>query len=287
MLPSEAPGNGSLAVTIWYSTSPKANRSVRPSDCLPWYLFGRHVCRGADDPSHVGDGRIQRPSQVVGAERRRVLGQTEVEHLDGAVRSDLDVGRLQIAVNDALLVGGVEGFRDLSRNWQRFVDRDPSLRNPVGECGTSNQFQYQRPHATRVFEAVDRGDVRMIEGRQEFGFPLESAESIGVLRESVRQDLERHVALQPGVLRLIDLAHPACADMGEDFVDAEPGAGSQDQALWIIGWGAARQVSPKRCYYRQSAPILLVVWGSARSVWRAVPDIDAASARLREGRRSR
>ena len=53
------------------------------------------------------------------------LGDAKVEDLDGAVRRDLDVGRLEIAMDDVLLVSRVEGDRDLPGqakalgNWQR------------------------------------------------------------------------------------------------------------------------------------------------------------------------
>ncbi len=38
------------------------------------------------------------------------LRQAKVQHLDGAVLLHLHVGRLQIAVDDALLMRGVEGL---------------------------------------------------------------------------------------------------------------------------------------------------------------------------------
>ena len=52
------------------------------------------------------------------------LGQAEVEHLDGAVRRELDVGRLQVAVDDAALVRGLERLGDLPRDRQRLVERE-------------------------------------------------------------------------------------------------------------------------------------------------------------------
>ncbi len=39
------------------------------------------------------------------------FGQTEIEHLHHAVRFDLNIAGLQIAVNDALFVGGLQRFR--------------------------------------------------------------------------------------------------------------------------------------------------------------------------------
>ena len=42
-----------------------------------------------------------------------------------------------------------------------------------------------------------------------------------------REDLDRDRALEPRVLRLVDLAHPARADRRDDLVGAEAGAGSE------------------------------------------------------------
>ena len=47
------------------------------------------------------------------------LRQPEVEHFDDAVRRDLDVGGLEIAVDDAPFVRGFERARDIARDGQR------------------------------------------------------------------------------------------------------------------------------------------------------------------------
>ena len=46
----------------------------------------------------------------------KTLREAEVEHLDRAVAAQLHVRRLEIAVNDPLVVRGGEGLGDLSRD---------------------------------------------------------------------------------------------------------------------------------------------------------------------------
>ena len=91
---------------------------------------------------------------------RRVVGQRfrqpEVEHLDGAVRPDLDVGGLQIAMDDPLLVRRFERVGDLPGDRQRFVERERAACDPVGERRPLDQLEDQRVDAVRLFEAVDR-----------------------------------------------------------------------------------------------------------------------------------
>ena len=61
------------------------------------------------------------------------LGEAEVEHLHRAVGADLDVGRLQVAVDDPLLVRRLERFGDLPRDRQRFIDRHGPVRDAIGQ----------------------------------------------------------------------------------------------------------------------------------------------------------
>ncbi len=74
-----------------------------------------------------------------------------------------------------------------------------------------------------------RGDVRMIQRGEDFGFALKTREPIGISGERWRQDLDRDLTLQLGVGRPIHLPHPAFADLRGDFVDAEASAGSKGQ----------------------------------------------------------
>ena len=79
------------------------------------------------------------------------------------------------------------------------------------------------------FKAVDRGDVRMIQGGEHFRFALKTREPIGIDRKRRRQDLDRDLALEFRVARPIHLPHSAFADRRRDVVDAETRAGSQGQ----------------------------------------------------------
>ena len=66
--------------------------------------------------------------------------------------------------------------------------------------------------AVGFFEAVDGGDVRMVQRREHLRFAAEPREPIGIVGERVGQDLDRDVAIQLRVARAIDLAHAARAE---------------------------------------------------------------------------
>ena len=62
--------------------------------------------------------------------------------------------------------------------------------------------------ARRLFEAIDRGDVRMVERGQHLRFAPESRQPVRLGREGVGQDLQRHVAVESEIPRAIHLAIP-------------------------------------------------------------------------------
>jgi hypothetical protein len=68
----------------------------------------------------------------------------------------------------------------------------------------------------RRFDAVDRDDVRMIEGGDRLGFTLKALATIGVVGHLWRKHLEGHLALEPGILGRVDLAHAAGAQPAEN-----------------------------------------------------------------------
>ena len=87
---------------------------MSPSD-----LLGAHV---ADRADHLARHRLHRRLQL-GLRRAR---EPEVEHLGLARFGDEDVGRLQIAVDDAALVRVLDGVGDLGDEREPFAgDRAP------------------------------------------------------------------------------------------------------------------------------------------------------------------
>ena len=135
----------------------------------------------------------------------------EVQHLHSAVLSHFDVGRLQIAMDDALLVRRFERFGDLSCDRQRLVDRHRALRNAVRQ-GRASTSSITSAFAGRVFEPVDGRDVWVIERGEDFGFALKAGKPVRVCRDRRGEDLQCDLALQSGVRRAIHLPHAARAE---------------------------------------------------------------------------
>ncbi len=152
------------------------------------------------------------------------LGQTEVQHLHDAGGRDLDVGRLQIPVDDALLVGRVQRVGNLARDRQRVSQGERPARQSIGQRLTLDELEHQSRTAIDVLEPVNRADVRVIQRRQHASLVLEPREPSRIVREERRQDLDGDVAMELLVVSAIDLAHPANAQKRADGIASEPPA---------------------------------------------------------------
>jgi hypothetical protein len=103
-------------------------------DGLATRLLGRHVGGGAEDDAHVGGipserRRIHHTGRRRRAIQRERLGETEIEHLHRPVRPHHHIGRLQVAMDDALFVCRLERIGDLPCDRQRLGERDRSTRD--------------------------------------------------------------------------------------------------------------------------------------------------------------
>jgi hypothetical protein len=92
-------------------------------------------------------------------------------------------------MDDPLLVRRFERLGDLRRDRQRFGERDRPFRNAVGQRRPLDELHHQREGSVRLLQAVDMRDVRMVQGGEDFGFALESGQSLGISPHRLRQHL--------------------------------------------------------------------------------------------------
>ena len=156
---------------------------------------------------------------------RHGFGEAKIQHLDGAVRPDLDVGGLQVPVDDSLRMGRVERVGDLPCHRQRLVECERAVREPIGERRPFDQLENQGVDGFRFFEAEDRSDIGVTQRRQHLRFALEASKTIWITRERVRKDLERDAPVQLGIVPPVYLSHSARANQVANFIDAETVAG--------------------------------------------------------------
>ena len=80
------------------------------------------------------------------------------------------------------------------------------------------------------FEAVDGGDVRMVQRGEYLGFALEAGQPIGIARERSGRTFSATSRFSLRIAGAIHFAHAAGPERREDLVGAEACAGGQGHA---------------------------------------------------------
>src|ERR1043166_6024834 len=194
-------------------------------DLLAAQLLRRDVADRAHD--HAGPRRAdERRRLVVEAEdvsRGVHLRQAEVEDLHAPRAGEVDVLRLEVAVDDAAVVRSGHAVGDLRGE----TDGLP-LRQRTGVAQTLAQrlaFEELEDDVERLAvraEVVDGYEVRRVEQAEGAGLLLEARHDL--LRAAPgdgREELDGHVAGQLRVAGAIDLSHASRADERDDLVAAD------------------------------------------------------------------
>ena len=153
---------------------------------------------------------------------RTQFREAEVEHLDAAVGGDHDVGRLEIAVDDALVVRGGQCVGDRERDRHQAFTGQTAVGNQSIERLTLDQLHREEVDAVRFLDRIDRDDVRMVEGGDGAGLALEAGEPVGIAGEIRGQHLERDLATELRVAGAIHFAHTACPERRSQHVMTKP-----------------------------------------------------------------
>jgi hypothetical protein len=134
-------------------------------------------------------------------------------------------------MHDAALVRGLERVGDLSRDAERFLQRQRPNGETLHQRLARNELHDERQRAVAVLEPVDLRDVRMIELCEQLRLALKPREALRVAREGRRQHLDRHVALQCRIACAVHLAHAARTERRSDLEATETGAGGEGHGL--------------------------------------------------------
>src|SRR5262249_62020637 len=104
----------------------------------------------------------------------------KIEYFDFASRCDLDICRLEIAMNNALLMSELERFRNLIGDLQSFLYRNGAMLNPLRKGFPFDQFHDEEVPSLGFFKSVKRRDARMIQRSQYLGLSLKTRDPFGI-----------------------------------------------------------------------------------------------------------
>src|SRR5437016_1819465 len=151
-------------------------------DSLATNLLRRHIAGRAHDHAGIGSRGLSRRVAVAVLLGLHQLRETKVENLDAAVFGDEEVLRLEIAVNDALVVRGGQSMGDLDAVVDGFANRERAALQRMTQRFADEQFGDEVRRAVEDSELVDGKDVGVAESRSGLGFLLEAAQTVGVAR---------------------------------------------------------------------------------------------------------
>lgn len=115
---------------------------------------------------------------------------------------------LEIPVHDAFAMCGFDGLGDLAKERHGLFDGKRALRKTLGQRLPFDKLHDEKPRSVRVLETVERGDVGVVQRREELGFSVEPCEPLFVTGEIAGQDFDGDVTLEFRVDGAIHLAIP-------------------------------------------------------------------------------
>ena len=139
-------------------------------------LFGAHVFRRTDHLPQLGEDR---PLGQLTVER---LGHTEVDdlrHRQSVLLGHQHVGRLEVAVQDRLLVRVLHAVTDLTKQIQALAHRQPLLVAVLRDRNTRDMFHHEEGAPLfRASGVEDLRDRRVLHQRQRLPLGLEAGDEL-------------------------------------------------------------------------------------------------------------
>jgi hypothetical protein len=104
----------------------------------------------------------------------------------------------------------------------RAIHRQRPARDPLRQRLAGDVLEDEQLLAVRgLLDAVDAGDVRVVERREQLRLALEAREVLRLPRQRVREHFDRDRPLQPRIASEIDDAHAAATELALDGIRAE------------------------------------------------------------------
>jgi hypothetical protein len=139
-----------------------------------------------------------------------------------------NIGRLDVPVNDAFGVSGVQRVGDVRGDFEQTFDFNRRAVDDVLKRSAFHEFHDDEGAAVVLLDVVDGTDVGMIESGGRASFALEALERLRILGHIVGKKFERDEAAEAGVLGFVHHTHAAATQL---FLDTVVGDGLVDHAV--------------------------------------------------------
>ena len=176
---------------------------------------GKHLVENGAQRVDVG-GRADFPDVFPGVlVNVELFGEIEVGELGNTVAVEQDVGRLELAMDDAGLMRCVQGVGErLHQLGCRALRLDRPI-EAVGEAPAIEQLERDEEAAVGLAAVVDLDDIGVAEPGDRLGLHQEPLANLGVVVLARADHLQGDDPIQRAVPGLVDHPHPAAAQFGE------------------------------------------------------------------------
>jgi hypothetical protein len=135
-----------------------------------------------------------------------------------AALGNKDVRRLDVAVDDAFRVRGVERIRNLNRQPKQNVGLDGPAGNAMLQRQPVEKLHHKKGMAILLPDLMNGADIGMVERRSRLRLTLKPRQSLRVSNNVIGQKLQGDKTVQGNVLGLVDNAHAAAPKLLDDTV---------------------------------------------------------------------
>jgi hypothetical protein len=156
----------------------------------------------------------------------------EVGDLGGAVLGQQDVAGLEVAVDDAALVGRVHGPGQPLDQLRRPLRRPGRTVELAREAAAGDELQREVRPAVLLADLVDLYDVRVLQGGDRLGLAAETGQFFRTGVAAGQDHLQGYEPLELQVSSLVDHTHTATAQLAENLVAGDgrtPGRGHRQR----------------------------------------------------------
>lgn len=164
-------------------------------------LLGGHVCDGAGRRSGPGERHVGN------------LGQTEVQQPDHAIGAEDDVCRLHVPMHDTVGVCRPQPAGHLHGDRHRLGRRHGSPSEPLLQgFALVTGHGDERPAGRGFSDLVDAADIGVLQRRRGAGLHQQPLPGLQLGAQVGREELERHLPVQPGIVGPVDRPHTSAAE---------------------------------------------------------------------------
>jgi hypothetical protein len=147
---------------------------------------------------------------------------------------DENIGRFDVAMNDAFGVCGVERVGDLDAETKRIFERKRLVAYGVLQSVAFEAFHDDERVTVYFADFMDGADIGMIQRGGGLSFALETQKSLLIPRDVVREKFQRDKPAKLGVFGFVDDAHASAAEFFEDKKMCE-GAADEGRGIRHVG----------------------------------------------------